>query len=167
MHLNVEIKARCADPDKILQILEKRNAKFIGEDHQVDTYFKVEMGRLKLREGNIENALIHYERDNKTGPKNSQVHLYKCEPGKGLKNVLAAALGIFKTVDKKRKIYFIENVKFHLDEVKGLGRFVEIEAIDKNGTIGEKVLNEQCRNYLNLFEIKKEDLIKNSYSDMI
>ncbi|MEO1257930.1 MAG: class IV adenylate cyclase [Bacteroidota bacterium] len=167
MHLNVEIKAHCKNPDKVLAELNKRKAKFIGEDHQVDTYFNVENGRLKLREGNIENALIYYERDNQAGPKNSQVHLYKCGQDSALKDVLTASLKIFKTVDKKRKIFFIGNVKFHLDEVKGLGRFVEIEAIDADGTIGEKVLDEQCRFYLKLFEIKKEDLIENSYADMV
>ncbi|HFD33211.1 MAG TPA: CYTH domain-containing protein, partial [Gammaproteobacteria bacterium] len=58
---------------------------------------------------------------------------------KGLPTVtftLTAALGIFKIVDKQRRIYFIGNVKFHIDEVKGLGSFVEIEAIDEDGNIG-------------------------------
>lgn len=167
MHLNVEIKAHCKNPSIVLEVLKKRKAKFTGEDHQVDTYFNVKKGRLKLREGNIENALIYYERPDQAGPKNSQVHLYKCKPDKALKEVLAASLGVFKIVDKRRKIYFIGNVKFHLDEVKGLGSFVEIEAIDEDGSIGEVVLEEQCRYYLKLFEIKKEELIENSYSDMI
>ncbi len=66
-----------------------------------------------------------------------------------------------------REIYFIENVKFHLDEVKGLGTFVEIEAIDSDGSIGKEKLLEQCNFYLQAFEIKDEDLLEKSYSDMV
>jgi adenylate cyclase, class 2 len=70
-------------------------------------------------------------------------------------------------VDKKREIYFIDNVKFHIDEVKGLGTFVEIEAIDKDGTIGKDKLQEQCQSFLELFKIPQTDLISVSYSDLL
>ena len=61
-HLNVEIKARCSDVLSARQVLKGAGARFVGEDHQIDTYFRVENGRLKLREGNIENHLIFYVR---------------------------------------------------------------------------------------------------------
>lgn len=163
----IEIKAKCADIEKIKTILNAQNARFVGVDHQVDTYFNANHGRLKLREGNIENALIHYNRPNEPGPKKSEVILYKSKPDSSLKAVLKTAIGILTVVDKKRSIYFIENVKFHLDEVKGLGTFVEIEAIDSDASRTEKQLLEQCQHYLQLFEIKKEDLLENSYSDLI
>jgi len=166
-HLNVEIKARCAEPTKIRAILLAHNARFIGEDHQVDTYFRVESGRLKLREGNIENALIFYQRDNQAGPKKSNILLYPSQPDAALKAVLAAALGILVVVDKQRAIYFIDNVKFHVDEVQDLGSFVEIEAIAKDGEKTEAELLEQCRFYMNLLNIQSVDLLENSYSDMI
>lgn len=165
--LNIEIKARCDNPQKIERILEKYEADFIGLDHQVDTYFNAKHGRLKLREGNIENALIHYFRNDQEGPKSSEVLLYKSKPDNTLKEVLTEALGILTVVDKQRNIFFIENVKFHIDEVKCLGSFVEIEAIDKEGSIGKSKLEEQCNYYLNLLEIRDSDLIKNSYSDML
>ena len=165
--LNVEIKAQCVDPNRIKEILNERQAKFIGIDHQVDTYFKVPKGRLKLREGNIEHSLIHYVRPDQTGPKQSQVHLYHPAKDAGLKEVLTYALGIFIVVDKQRAIYFIDNVKFHLDHVKDLGAFVEIEAIDKDGTIGKDKLLEQCHFYLTLFKISDKDLVEKSYSDML
>lgn len=68
-HINIEIKAKCSQPDKIRDFLKSQSAEFKGVDHQIDTYFKVNKGRLKLREGNIENNLIYYERENKQGPK--------------------------------------------------------------------------------------------------
>lgn len=169
MHLNVEIKAQ-AKPDKqteIRSILTKKKAVFKGVDHQIDTYFKVHHGRMKLREGTIEHNLIHYRRKNQKGPKQADIILYKPQPDSSLKNLLTAGLGVWKVVDKKREIYFIQNVKFHIDKVKGLGHFIEIEAIDENGAIGKAKLQEQCAYYLNLFGLSKDDLVAHSYSDMI
>lgn len=166
-HLNIEIKARCPDVDYVRQMLETQQASYIGLDHQVDTYFKVKQGRLKLREGNIERALIYYERPNLAGPKKSIVSLYKISSDSDLKEMLTKSIGVLVVVDKQREIYFIDNVKFHLDSIKGLGDFVEIEAIDQEGTIGEEKLNQQCKDYMNLFKIRDEDLVQLSYSDLL
>ncbi|MFK7933340.1 MAG: class IV adenylate cyclase [Saprospiraceae bacterium] len=163
--LSIEIKARCHSSAKIRAILENNNATFHGIDHQIDTYFNVSNGRLKLREGNIENFLIHYERPDQAGPKSSEVSLYRSNPERNLKTVLSKALGIKVIVDKKRAIYFIENVKFHLDEVQGLGSFVEIEAQNKTTPFTVTQLQEQCEYYLQLFGIHEKDLITHSYSD--
>ncbi len=167
IHLNIEIKARCADQNKIREILNSHQAEFKGIDHQIDTYFKVNSGRLKLREGNIENHLIFYDRENTEGPKQSNVVLYNTEPESSLKEILLKSLGTLIVVDKKREIYFIDNVKFHLDDVKDLGTFVEIEAIATDGNITRDVLVEQCNSYLKLFDIKNEDLLADSYSDLL
>ncbi|MBE0570558.1 MAG: class IV adenylate cyclase [Ignavibacteriaceae bacterium] len=165
--LNVEIKARTTKQETIREILKSNKADFRGVDHQVDTYFKVASGRLKLRKGNIENHLIYYERENTRGPKKSTVMLYKNNPDSNLKEMLVKSLGVLAVVDKYREIYFIDNVTFHLDNVVGLGSFVEIEAIDKDGTIGNEKLLDQCNYYLNLLLILKEDLIETSYSDLL
>tara|TARA_Y100000310_G_C20225252_1_gene597616 strand:- start:35 stop:556 length:522 start_codon:yes stop_codon:yes gene_type:complete len=166
-HLNVEIKAKCDYPGEIKYLLMSENADFKGLDHQIDTYFKVKNGRLKLREGNIENYLIYYNREDKAGPKESRVTLYKTKPGSGLKQILTDALGELIVVDKERQIYFIDNIKFHIDKVKDLGGFVEIEAIDETGKVGREQLLRQCNHYLRLFKIKESDLINCSYSDLL
>ncbi len=70
-------------------------------------------------------------------------------------------------VDKQREIYFIQNVKFHLDVVAGLGTFVEIEAIDSDGSIRKEELLQQCHHYMKLFEISETDLLSHSYSDLL
>lgn len=167
MHINYEFKARCGNIEKLQGLLKERNALFTGTDHQTDTYFNVLNGRLKLREGNIENALIHYERINTPTAKQSNVILYQHQPGKNLKEVLIKALGIKVIVDKVRKIYFIDNVKFHFDEVKNLGSFVEVEAIDKDGSVGLEKLKKQCQYYVELFEINSDQFIAESYSDLM
>jgi predicted adenylyl cyclase CyaB len=167
MITNIEIKARCSDQDKVRRILKEEGADFKGLDDQRDTYFRVPYGRLKLREGNIENNLIHYERPDQEGPKQSNVLLYKSDPGSNLKAILAKALGVLVVVEKKREIYFIDNIKFHIDRVEGLGTFIEIEAIDTVGNIGKELLREQCEHYLDLFGVYANDLISCSYSDLL
>ena len=166
-HLNVEIKAKCLDHNRVREVLKKNKADFKGLDHQVDTYFKVNSGRLKFREGKIENFLIYYDRENKEGPKESKIILFKNEPQSSLKDILINANGVLTIVDKKREIYFIDNIKFHIDLVENLGAFVEIEAIDKTGLISKEKLYAQCQFYMQELGISPEDLVSVSYSDLL
>ncbi|MEX0637012.1 MAG: class IV adenylate cyclase, partial [Ferruginibacter sp.] len=148
-------------------ILQTLQPIYIGEDHQIDTYFNVKQGRLKLREGNIENALIWYLRPNDASAKLSQVLLYKHDPDIALKEILCKVHEIKVIVNKKRSIYFIDNVKFHFDEVQFLGNFIEVEAIDHNGSLGLEKIQAQCDHYASLFNILPSDYIATSYSDLL
>lgn len=163
----IEIKAKSNNLVFLISKLESLDALHIGKDHQIDTYYDARHGRLKLREGQIENHLIHYHRGNQSGPKLSSVGLYKSNPAGNLKGILEAAIGIRGVVDKERDIYFIDNVKFHVDQIKGLGTFFEIEAIDESGKVDIAVLEKQCNHYMKVFKIEEEDLIKVSYIDLI
>lgn len=164
---NFEFKAKVPSRVMYEKRLKQLNPEFMGEDHQTDTYFKVETGRLKLREGNIENALIDYERADVAGAKQSNVHLFKCLPDAGLKEILQRHLPVSVVVKKHRRIYFIGNVKFHFDQVEGLGDFVEVEAIDREGNIPIEELRKQCDYYFNFLGLKKEMMIDKSYSDLL
>ena len=164
----IEIKARCTNPSKVRQLLlQQPKIQFIGVDAQVDTYFKIPSGRLKLREGNIENSLIYYDRENKKDAKKSDVTLYKPTEVASLKAVLLAALPTLIVVEKKREIYFIDHIKFHIDTLSALGSFIEIEVIDANDAMDISEMKEQCQWYMELLDIQKEDLMENSYSDML
>jgi predicted adenylyl cyclase CyaB len=164
----IEIKARCTNPSKVRQLLlQQPNIQFIGVDAQMDTYFKIPSGRLKLREGNIENSLIYYDRENKKDAKKSDVTLYKPTEVASLKAVLLAALPTLIVVEKKREIYFIDHIKFHIDTLTGLGCFIEIEVIDATDAMDITKMKEQCQWYMELLDIQKEDLMENSYSDML
>jgi len=167
MPLNVEIKARSKHADWIRGYLKDSNAEFKGTDIQTDTYFNVAAGRLKLREGNIENNLIYYERQNSLGAKESSFQLVRISDATTLREVLTKSLGIKIVIKKKREIYFIGNVKFHIDEVESLGNFVEIEASDLYADIAKDELQKQCEFYLKELRIKTEDLVSVSYSDMM
>jgi len=166
-HLNFEFKANTKDVVAAEKKLLTLSPIFKGEDHQIDTYFNTPKGRLKLREGNIENSLIYYERKNTAGAKQSNILLYEHQPNETLKQILTTTNGIKTIVDKKRKIYFIENVKFHFDTVEGLGNFIEVEAIDSDGSIGVEKLKEQCTYYASFLGVQPSDYIAVSYSDLI
>lgn len=165
--INVEFKAKAIDIAALENKLKSLDPFFKGEDNQTDTYFNVPTGRLKLREGNIENALIYYERENTAASKQSNILLYNHQPDKTLKEILIITNGIKVVVDKCRRIYFIDNVKFHFDTVSGLGTFIEVEAIDKDGNLGIKKITDQCEYYADFLKIKKEDYVAVSYSDLL
>ncbi len=165
--INIEFKAKTRDIEKSEQKLLTLNPVYKGQDHQVDTYYNVTKGRLKLREGEIENALIYYERQNITGAKQSDILLYKHLPDNSLRGILEKVHGIKVIVTKIRKIYFIENVKFHFDIVNELGTFIEVEAIDDTGNIGIEKLKDQCLEYFELFDLDKSDFVNCSYSDLL
>ena len=165
--LNVEIKARCASLEAVREVLAADGARFVGEDHQIDTYFCVPNGRLKLREGAIERYLIFYARPDEAGPRRSDVHLYEPRPGPALKAVLTRALGVRVVVEKRREIFFIGNVKVHLDQVDGLGRFVEVEAIDRDGARTPVQLRAQCETFVERLGLAPGAFVAASYSDLL
>lgn len=165
----VEIKARTTRTDAQRQILLEQRADARGTDHQIDHYFNVPEGRLKLRHGNIEQSLIFYRRGNQAGPKDSSVSLTVLsgeEDAQQLATTLDQALGTWVRVDKQREIYFIGNVKFHLDTVAGLGTFLEIEAIGDSPEEHDALLG-QCEKWMALLGVRQDELIENSYSDLL
>lgn len=164
--INIEIKARTAGIAPLRKILSQEGALFRGTDHQTDTYFNVPKGRLKLREGNIENNLIHYSRTDQSGPKLSRVALFPVtKEASSLRAILDKSCGVLIEVRKSREIYYIGNIKFHLDQVDGLGEFVEIEVSGMPGE--EETLMNSCKQYMSLLGITHENLVKESYSDML
>lgn len=168
-HLNFEVKARTNNHAVIRKWLMDNGADMRGIDVQTDTYFNLpeDRGRLKLRQGNIEHNLIHYHRSDNAEARVSDVALSPVTDTSALKNLLTRALGVKVEVLKKREIYYIENVKFHLDELEGLGYFVEIEAIATNVEMPVEYLESQCRHYMQAFMIRPEDIMADSYSDML
>lgn len=165
--INYEFKAKVECLTSIEEKLKELNADCHGEDLQVDHYFDTSNGRLKMRLGNIENALIHYKRANDASSKKSEITLEKTDRESNLARILEQNLGLLVEVKKLREIFFIDNVKFHLDKHESLGTFFEVEAIDIDGSIGLEKLKEQCDYYANLFNINSDQFIDVSYSDLV
>ncbi len=166
-HLNVEIKARCFDLETIRCYLNAHGAILQTAVRQIDTYFQCKEGKFKLRQDQLRTRLIHYAREITAGPKKSWVTFYEPQDVNALREILSRALGIKVVVKKHREIYLIENVKFHLDQVENLGTFIEIEAIDYDGTIGADKLYCQCEHYLDALGIQADQLIEGSYADLL
>lgn len=167
--VNVEIKAECLNLNVVRSLLLERNAIFSGKDCQIDTYFNTATGRLKLREGDIENYLVYYNRGDRKEPKESGVVLHSTTKGNtaSLKETLAESLGIMCVVEKVREIYFIGNIKFHLDTLENLGTFIEIEAQSDAEGADVSALRRQVEEYKAYLCIEDKDLVSGSYSDML
>ena len=154
---NLEIKARDADPRRSLELALELGAEDHGEIAQRDTYFGHANGRLKLREQAPGNAeLIQYRRADEAGPRVSDYRLVALGEADSLREALDAALGTLVVVEKSRRLLTWEGVRIHLDEVEGLGSFVELE-----DTIGGDRL-ETLRAKLDI-----QEPIGGSYSDLL
>src|SRR5262249_36557383 len=95
---------------------------------QTDTYFRIFHGCLKKRETDGELAeYIFYERPNRAGPKLSQFTIYTEEAA--LERFGRELLLVWVTVKKRCELWMFGNVRIHLDNVAGFGRFLEFEAL--------------------------------------
>jgi adenylate cyclase, class 2 len=163
---NIEIKAKYPDHNKAKEILIKLNATFVGTDHQIDTYFKTEKGRLKIRESSLSGTqLIPYMRPDQQGPKKSNYAVIPLQNTENCKQLFTNLLGQDVVVDKIRDIYLIDNVRVHLDKVKDLGSFFEFEAVYQESKNEENEYR-KVQELLATFDIKQEDLITGSYKEM-
>jgi adenylate cyclase, class 2 len=165
-YLDVNVKARCRHPEKIQSILEEKGASFLGEDFQVDTFYEVEEGKMKLREGTIENLITHYLREEIEGEWRTRVFVYELFPAEAKKEQLLGHLHELGQVKKWRKIFFIDNVKFHLDRFENGECFVEIEAMDRTGQLGVMHIRQQAEEYKQLLSIHETDILTTSYIDL-
>lgn len=127
MPLNLEVKIKVPSHARLSALLKKIDAEYKGVLMQKDIYFKVKKGLLKMRaEGGI-YTLIKYLRDEK-GKRWSNYELLKLE-GKNPEKYLRDIFEIATVVEKRRKFYLYKNTRIHLDDVKGLGKFIELETL--------------------------------------
>jgi predicted adenylyl cyclase CyaB len=163
---NIELKARAATLDPLREIARRLATAPPETQHQIDTYFCCRQGRLKLREINGRRAeLIWYERPDQQQPKPSRYGLVAIEDPAGLKQALAATVGIRVTVEKRREIYLHDNVRIHLDQVRDLGSFLEFEAV-LGPRVDQRQGVEQVARLMEQFSIREEDLCTGSYAEM-
>src|SRR3712207_279658 len=126
---NVELKARDPDPARTLAAALAHGAEDHGVLNQRVTYFNAGEGRLKLREEDERATLIAYERADEAVARLSAYHLVDVPDPAALRTALDDALGITVVVAKQRRLLLWRDVRIHLDEVEGLGSWVELEAV--------------------------------------
>ncbi len=129
--MNLETKALDPDPEATRRACVELGASEAGLLRQRDTYFGTRFGRLKLRE-DLRAAtaeLIFYERPDVGSTRLSRYRRAPVAEPDDLRELLGAALGVRGVVEKERRLFLFENVRIHLDQVAGLGTFVELEAV--------------------------------------
>lgn len=164
---NIELKARCRDLPAALAALAPLSPNDAGVLEQVDTYFHVARGRLKLREiVGVRAELIWYERSNEPHTRRSDYRLTPITHPAELKASLAAALGIRCEVKKRRRLLLWHNVRIHLDEVETLGTFIEFEAVLGDGD-DEQTGHARIKHLCEVLKLTPADYLERSYGDMI
>jgi adenylate cyclase class 2 len=163
----VELKARDDAPARSLAACQALGAEDHGELRQRDTYFTVASGGLKLREETPGQAhLIQFERANEPQQRESRYRIVIVEDGPGLRAALDAALGVRVVVAKRWRLYVWRHVRIHLDEVDGLGTFIELEAV----ALPESDLTREHALVLELreaFAITDARLLSHGYADQL
>jgi homotetrameric cytidine deaminase len=165
---NVELKARDPDPARSLERALALGAEDQGEIRQRDTYFARARGRLKLREQEPGEAeLIAYSRADEPDARTSSYRRVPVAEASAVREALDEAYGTLVTVTKRRRLLLWERVRIHLDEVEGLGSYLELEAVaspDSEDLGGEHEKVERLRTEL---DIEDANLIATSYSDLL
>jgi len=165
----VELKARISSVGTLRKKLEAMGARYIGTYRQVDTYFYVPRGRLKLREveGTKETQLIYYEREDVAEPKRSKVFILEVDQLASLQRLVELVLKKRAVVDKKREIYHYKGTQVHLDTVKNLGTFIEFERKTGRSITGANRDRKALEELMQILGVRPGDLVKGSYSDMV
>lgn len=132
-------------------------------EKQTDIYYNVKTGRLKLRIIDGKNGrLIFYRRANTQGKRVSNYFLSETSTPKELDSILTALYGKKVIVDKKREIFTSRNVRIHIDDVKGLGKYLEFEVIFNSINTARKTLDK----LIGHFKLDESAFIRGSYSDL-
>jgi homotetrameric cytidine deaminase len=164
--VNVELKAADRDPETTAARCLALGATDRGELHQTDTYFLARRGRLKLRTDESAAELIAYTRPDHPDAAESAYVLAPVSAPEELADALEAALGTVVIVSKRRRLFLWEGVRIHLDEVDGLGSFVEFEAVLPDAGDAETARGKVARLRAEL-AIEDDALISAGYADLL
>jgi predicted adenylyl cyclase CyaB len=164
---NIEIKAYARNFAEI-----RRRAEVLSDQpgavlSQEDTFFNTAQGRLKLRLlSPKEGQLIYYTRPDQEGPKRSDYHISLTADPENLRRVLGLAYGIRGVVRKRRYLYLIGQTRVHLDDVEGLGQFMELEVVLREGQSdaeGQGI----AEGLMASLGVTRGDLVEGAYMDLL
>ena len=167
MPSNIEIKARVRDFDKIRRRAEQLSDTPVEVILQEDIFFNTPQGRLKLRVlSEDKGQLIYYIRPDQEGPKRSDYHISLTSDPENLKRVLELACGIRGIVRKTRYLYLVDQTRVHLDDVEGLGQFMELEVVMREGQSdaeGQLI----AEGLMAALGVERSDLLEGAYIDLL
>jgi predicted adenylyl cyclase CyaB len=167
MPVNIEIKARINDFDSLQHKAEQLSDIPCRVIPQLDTFFNCPNGRIKLRElGPQIGQIVFYQRADVSGPKHSEYLIFETDDPTGLKTILSQAFGVRGVVSKVRHLYMVGQTRIHLDEVDGLGQFIELEVVlrpEQNDVEGQLI----AEDLMQKLGIHPADLIEAAYMDLM
>ncbi len=163
MPVNLELKVKINSFNKIKALLENNKAEFKGILKQKDIYYKISSGLLKLRIENGNQSIIKYLRDENSKNRFSDYAFINLNNYDGEK-FFSGILNVEAVVEKKRLLYLYDNTRIHLDNVKNLGYFLELETLVLFGKPDARKRFDIIKKLLKLDEYEQ---IKKSYRDLI
>lgn len=167
MASNIEIKARVDDFDALKARAESLSDTSVEVIPQEDTFFNTEKGRLKLRVLAPDlGYLIYYVRPDQDGPKRSDYHLAETRDPENLKIALSLALGVRGVVRKTRYLYLVGQTRIHLDDVEGLGHFMELEVVMHEGQ-GDAEGQTIAEDLMRRLGVREAALLDGAYMDLL
>jgi predicted adenylyl cyclase CyaB len=135
--------------------------------HQEDFFFTSDGARLKLRVLATDyGELIRYERADVADARPSRYLIARTPDPQILLEILTATLGRTRVVRKTRTLYLAGQTRIHIDQIAGLGDFLELEVVlqpeqsDADGYVIAAAL-------LSEFGIEKEQFIGKAYVDLL
>ena len=163
MPQNLEVKIKYDSFDGIKKILKEIGAEFTANLNQKDIYYKNSGGLLKLRIENGAESLIHYSRKENSPNRWSNYSLLKFKDGNAEK-FFRKIFEIETVVGKKRLLYMYNNTRIHLDKIKHLGNFLELETLVLNGQADAK---KRFKEIATLLKLDMKNQIKKSNRDLM
>ncbi len=165
MPQNLEIKCAYHSLARARRIARRIGASSRGTLRQVDTYFKANSGRLKLREINERQfELIYYHRPDARSSRYSDYTIVSLIEADAAKSLFRSLLGVSVVVRKRRALFLYKNARIHIDSVEGLGTFLEFEVVVK---YGKRQARDLMQFLMKEFGINRKMLLAGSYSDLI
>ncbi len=162
--ITARIKSRCDDHKCVRGILDSHGVSHLGLDNQIDTYFDVPNVMVKVREGNIESFFVYVT------PLDNQrcsVFFQTLPPNSRVADYVPKELKTLVVVYKKRDIYQVDSVRFNLDDVRELGRFVSIDVRDPSDKMPYSSMLEKLLLYSDMLKINISDCITCSYASLM
>lgn len=167
MNRNIEIKARIPELSAIRAKAATLASGSVETIDQTDTFFVVPKGRLKVRAfSDGSGEVIAYDRPNGHGPKESIYQRVTCENAQALSQALGSVLAVRGIVTKHREVFHVGRTRVHLDQVNGLGCFVELEVVLAPGEAVAQGRRE-AHTLLRSLEIPDVALVSESYIDLM
>ena len=162
---NIELKCRCADLPAVRRRAEELGATDAGILEQRDTFFDAPLARLKLRDfGDGRGELISYRRPDTPEARASRFFICPADPV-ALLATLSYALPTAGVVKKRRHLFLYRHTRIHLDDVEGLGTFVELETVMTGQSDAEG--HDELEHVAAALGLKRDEAVPHPYVELL